>query len=74
MSQKTCSYDGRPCPDPRPHRGGGISMCDQNGICQRVSLKDLPSLSFPDLRSPIDTVCPICQQKVIGSCQRNSCQ
>lgn len=41
---KFCTQTCRPCPEPITGRGPGASRCEQNGLCQRVSMDDLPQL------------------------------
>jgi hypothetical protein len=40
---KLCD-DGKPCPEPIPGRGRGDSRCEQNGLCQRLDMDNLPQL------------------------------
>lgn len=41
---KFCTTTCRPCPDPIPGKGLGESRCEQNGVCQLVSMDALPKL------------------------------
>ena len=46
MSTKLCSYDGKPCPPKKGTSPRANSRCEENGVCQRIDLNDLPKLEL----------------------------
>ena len=46
-----CDHDNKPCPPPMARKGRGASRCEQNGVCQRVNINDLPILGG-SIRTP----------------------
>jgi hypothetical protein len=45
VAVRLCESDGKPCPAPRDGKGRGNSRCEQNGLCQRININDLPRLN-----------------------------
>ena len=45
-TKRMCTYDGKECPPAIEGKGPGRCKCEQNGICQRVDMDKLPTITL----------------------------